>query len=148
MACENHDIQHIFPDDTISSFEETFADLLEAAEESAEIQQQLQRWCLMCFSPARFTCCTRQISLFSTDDAESEIDGCGLRLCTSCEIKLREDFNGDTSLMAETLDREEKAKAEDEDTTDVMVVRADVGFLSREGLLMRNLELEAEKADI
>jgi hypothetical protein len=42
----------------------------------------------------------------------------------------------------------QEAKAEDEDPTDVMVVRADVGFLSREGLLMRNLELEAEKADI
>ena len=67
MTCDEHDMQRIFPDDTVSSFEEACADLLEAAENSKEVQQQLQRWCSMCFSPAAFTCCARQASLFASD---------------------------------------------------------------------------------
>lgn len=145
MACDTHDIQPTSPNDAISNFEETFADLLQAAETPVEIQEQLKRWCSMCFSPASFTCCTRQASLFSTDDEEIEIDGCGLKLCTGCEIKLRVNFEGDSSLMASTLDHEGKATGDDEYSDEVMVVRADVGFLSKEGLLMKSLEhLELE----
>jgi hypothetical protein len=103
----------------------------------------------MCFSPASFTCCARQAPLASTEDEELEIDGCGLKLCTGCEIKLRENFAGDSSLMAETLDHESKATGDDDEFSEgVMVVRADVGFLSRDGLLMKNLELVTGEEDV
>ena len=77
-----------------------------------------------------------------------ELDGCGLKLCTRCESKLQKDFDGNSSLMAEALDRESKAKEEDEFSGDVTVVRADVGFISKKGMLMRNMELEANKGDL
>jgi hypothetical protein len=148
MTCDEHDMQRIFPDDTVLSFEETCADLLEAAETSKEVQQQLQRWCSMCFSPAAFTCCARQASLFASEDDEMELDGCGLKLCARCESKLKKDFDGNSSLMAEALDHESKAKEEHEFSGDVTVVRADVGFISKKGMLMRNMELEAAKGDL
>ncbi|OWY57138.1 hypothetical protein AA0118_g9156 [Alternaria tenuissima] len=148
MTCDEHDMQRISPDGTVLSFEEAWADLLEAAETSKEVQQQLQRWCSMCFSPAAFTCCARQASLFASEDDEMELDGCGLKLCARCESKLKKDFDGNSSLMAETLDHESKAKEEDEFSGDVTVVRADVGFISKKGMLMRNMELEADKGDL
>lgn len=76
--------------------------------------------------------------MFSGDDEDVEIDGCGLRLCGTCEIKLREDFAGDSIAMAEVLDREPKTTEQDEEIAG-QVVRADVGFLGGDGLLMRAL---------
>ncbi|KAF1836845.1 hypothetical protein BDW02DRAFT_613998 [Decorospora gaudefroyi] len=149
ISCPEHDMRHMFPNDTIPNFDETFSDLLDISDSPspADVQAQLQRWCSMCFSPATFICCESQISLFSADDEDTIITGCGLRLCSRCEFKLREVFDGDTSVMAATLDREPKAKKEDEDM-DGQIVRADVGFLSAEGLLMKNLENQANQADL
>lgn len=144
LSCEDHHLQSLFPEGTRPDFEDTLDSMLKA-EDPADIKQQLQRWCSMCFSPAIFTCQKRQVSLLSPEDAEVGIDGCGLKLCTECEHKLRENFEGDSSFMAATLDLEGKAKEEDEDMN-VTVVRADVGFLSRDGLLMRNLGNSAEEA--
>ncbi|KAI4944799.1 hypothetical protein J4E91_008486 [Alternaria rosae] len=144
VACEGHEIQHIFPNGMTPDFDQTATDLLESAETSAGVQQQLQRWCSMCFTPATFACRTHQISLF-----DQEIEGCGLRLCIGCQIRLTQQFNNDSSLMAETLDREPKASAdEDIDPENNMVVRADVGLLCQQGLLMRSLAHEAEETDI
>ena len=144
ISCEDHHLQHLFPGDTKPDFEDVMKSMLEA-EDPVEIKQQLQRWCSMCFSPATFTCCRRQVSLLSPEDAEVEIKGCGLKLCTECERKLREEFEGDSCVMAAALDLEGKLKEEDEDMKGT-VVRADVGFLSRDGLLMRNLDHSTEAA--
>ncbi|KAF1938120.1 hypothetical protein EJ02DRAFT_32670 [Clathrospora elynae] len=146
IACPAHDIQHIYPDNTISPFEDAFANLLEVAERPIEVHLQLQRWCSMCFSPATFVCCTRQPSLLSSDDEEEKIDGCGIRLCGPCECQLREKFEGDACVMAATLDQVGKAKEGDEEV-EGQCIRADVGFLGRDGLLMRSLQHEAEQAE-
>jgi hypothetical protein len=138
IACPEHDIQHLFPDDHLPSFDATFSALLDAAYPDV-IQSELQRWCSFCFSPAFFSCCTQQPSLLSLDDDEEEIYGCGLKLCLGCEVKLREEFDGDSSAMAARLDLEPKAKAETEEMENA-VVRADVGFLDRKGLLMKTVE--------
>ncbi|KAI4702582.1 hypothetical protein J4E81_002947 [Alternaria sp. BMP 2799] len=144
VACEGHEIQHIFPNGMTPDFDQTAADLLESAETPAGCQQQLQRWCSMCFTPATFTCGTRQVSLF-----DQEIEGCGLKLCIGCQVRLTQKFNNDSSVMAETLDLEPKASAdEDMDPENSMVVRADVGFLCQEGLLMRSLGHEAEESEL
>lgn len=119
-------------------FAQTLDDLL-TEEDPATTKKQLLRWCSMCFSPAVFACCKRQSSLVSEDD---EIDGCGLRLCAACEIRLRETFEGDISAMATTLDGEDKAKEDDEDLHGK--VRADVGFLNADGILMNNLAIATE----
>ncbi|KAI4666315.1 uncharacterized protein J4E79_002352 [Alternaria viburni] len=144
VACPGHEIQHIFPNGMTPDFDQTAADLLDSAETSTGVQQQLQRWCSMCFTPATFTCRTHQISLF-----DQEIEGCGLRLCIGCQVRLTQKFNNDSSIMAETLDLEPKASAdEDMDPENSMVVRADVGFLCQEGLLMRSLGHEAEESEL
>ncbi|KAI4646303.1 uncharacterized protein J4E78_009225 [Alternaria triticimaculans] len=144
VACGGHEIQHIFPIGMTPDFDQTAADLLESAETPAGCQQQLQRWCSMCFTPATFTCSTRQTSLF-----DQEIEGCGLKLCIGCQVRLTQKFDNDSSLMAETLDLEPKASAdEDMDPENSMVVRADVGFLCQEGLLMRSLGHEAEESEL
>ncbi len=147
IDCPRHDVQHISPNGKVPDFDEVFADLLGASESPTETKQQLQRWCSMCFFPATFVCRTRQVSLLSAEDAEEEIDGCGLRLCVGCGIKLREIYDGDSSRMAEELDREPKAKADDEGPEDTGLVRADVGFLSENGLLMKSLANVAEEAN-
>ena len=48
--------------------------------------------------------------------------------------------------MAATLDHEPKAKESDEEVQG-LAIRADVGFLFKEGLLMKNLEYEATRVD-
>ncbi|EUC50400.1 hypothetical protein COCMIDRAFT_81895 [Bipolaris oryzae ATCC 44560] len=140
-VCEGHDIRRIYPDAVTVNFAEALNDLL-TEEDSTAVRKQLLRWCSMCFSPAVFACRKRQPSLFS---AHEEIDSCGLRLCTACETRLRETFEGDANVMAATLDDEDKAKEEDEDLHGK--VRADVGFLSRDGILVRNLGCATEEED-
>ncbi|RMZ74238.1 c6 finger domain [Pyrenophora seminiperda CCB06] len=145
ISCANHTLQPIYPVGIHPSFEEVLSDLLEVAEAPDEINQELQRWCSMCFTPAMFACCTRQVSLNSPEDAEEQVDGCGLKLCNRCEKQLREDFGGDSSAMAATLDHEPKVHESDEDIKG-LAIRADISLLTKEGLLMRNLEHEAEQA--
>jgi hypothetical protein len=136
----------MFPDGTAPDNEEVFSGLLSIEEASPDNQIQLQRWCSMCFTPASFKCCTRQVSMFSGDDEDIEIEGCGLRLCNPCEFKLREVFGGDSSVMAETLDHETKPTEQDEELIG-QVIRADIGLLGRDGLLMRALNHAAEQAE-
>tara|TARA_R110002003_G_scaffold191_14_gene14804 strand:- start:370 stop:1917 length:1548 start_codon:yes stop_codon:yes gene_type:complete len=144
VSCEQHDIRPVYDDDTAPDFDDVFADLLIAEEGSALMHHELQRWCSMCFSPATFICCARQFSLFASADEEVEIEGCGLRLCASCEVILRELFAGDSSAMAAAMDMEPKAEVGQEEVVGRQV-RADVGFLSREGLLMKALEYDMEQ---
>lgn len=109
------------------------------------IKQHLLDWCSMCLSLATHACCKRQLRLLLEDGAseeDGETDGCGLRLCTPCEAKLRENFGGDTSAMAAALNQESKLKPDDADIEGK--VRADVGFLCKDGILMKNLQNSLE----
>jgi hypothetical protein len=114
--------------------------LLEAEPGSVSMRTELQRWCSMCFTLATFNCCFVQPSISATD---ASITGCGLNLCDECEQRLRLEFKNDTHEMATVLDKEPRAK-EDDDEAEGMITRADVGFLRKDGLLMRNVERAAE----
>lgn len=93
----------------------------------------------MCISPATHVCNTHNVSI--SKESGEIIEGCGLNLCTPCEIKLREAFGGDSSAMAATLDQESKTREDYEDFYGKP--RADVGFLCKEGILVMNLEKAA-----
>jgi hypothetical protein len=140
IACEDHDIQPLAREEDLPDME-TAAGLLIAAEpHSYDMHQQLQRWCSMCFSLATFQCCTVQPSLGAEDGDEiSTLEGCGLRFCNACEVRFREEFHSNSQEMAAAFDQVPKAKgAKDEEM--IGQVRADVGFLSGKGLLMKNME--------
>lgn len=70
------------------------------------------------------------------DGEETFIDGCGLRLCETCEGRLRTEFNGSVNDLAVALDKEPKIREEDGGIPPGKP-RADVGFLSGDGLLMK-----------
>jgi len=143
MACPRHTMQQADEKDAAQDFDAA-ADELMHAELSAEVvRYQLQRWCSMCFSLATFRCCVPQPSITAPMDDEEAIDGCGLRLCDRCEHELRVVFEGDFRNMADAFDGRPKASAED-DGEDQVVIRADVGFLKADGLLMKTIELQTE----
>jgi hypothetical protein len=125
--CESHEMQKIYEVDE-QTYENALKDLLGASGTSSETLDQLQRWCSMCSSPASFGCCT-----LNEDD---EVIGCGLRLCESCAFVLHEQFQGSSSAMAEAFDQEPKLRKND-GGEDGLRVRADVGLLSENGLLMK-----------
>ncbi|KAF2639119.1 hypothetical protein P280DRAFT_403171 [Massarina eburnea CBS 473.64] len=138
LACEAHDV-HPMPSLIPASddFDTAAEELISAEPRSRAFQEQLLRWCSMCFSPATHGCCATQPSILGGEDDEM-MEGCGLRLCGRCEKEFREVFVGDSSAMATAFDREKKAREGDEEA--LKVVRADVGFLKSDGLLMRSVE--------
>jgi hypothetical protein len=125
--CESHEMHKIYEVDELT-YENALEDLLGASGESSETLEQLQRWCSMCSSPASFGCCT----LYQDDEGR----GCGLRLCESCAFVLHENFQGSIPAMAEAFDQEPKLRKTD-GGEDGLRVRADVGLLSENGLLMK-----------
>ncbi|KAF2190865.1 hypothetical protein K469DRAFT_486778, partial [Zopfia rhizophila CBS 207.26] len=135
MICETHELKPL--EDLDLDFDDAVNGLIAVEPRSDAMKYQLQRWCSMCFSLATFICCTLQPSLITKEgeggEEEAILDGCGLCLCDKCEVRLREEFGGDSSEMATAIDKEPKAR---EDQEDLVVVRADVGFLMKEGLLM------------
>lgn len=126
---------------------DALAEALAGAEAGgADIQYQLQRWCSMCFSPASYGCHTVQPSVLEDTDEEAEVEGCNLRLCAICEEALRVDFGGNLDQMATELDRMPKISEADEVLGAKIEgrPRADVGFLTQNGLLMRTLNTQLE----
>ncbi|KAF2105341.1 hypothetical protein BDV96DRAFT_592623 [Lophiotrema nucula] len=137
MFCPGHEIKTL--DNGEQDFDQAAADLMEAEPATPMLRFQLQRWCSMCFSLAAYQCCAAQPDLMgASEEGEAMLNGCGLRLCASCECKLRKDFGCECDAMAATLDKEPKMRAKTKDGT--IVTRADVGFLTKEGLLMRNVD--------
>ncbi|KAF2036191.1 hypothetical protein EK21DRAFT_52289 [Setomelanomma holmii] len=148
VSCDQHDIQPVYDANTAPEFDGLLTELLSSEEGSALLHHQLQRWCSMCFSPANFICCARQPSLMVNDHGEDfEIEGCGLRLCASCEVTLWEVFEGNSSHMAAAMDLGSKAKEGDEDLG-ARQIRADVGFLSHEGLLWKAFGYDMEQGEL
>lgn len=114
-------------------------ELISAEPGSQEMRDDLQRWCSFCCSVATLGCGTVQPSVAEREDGmEMEVVGCGLRLCQRCAERLNDEFVGDVGSMAEQMDGLPKTGEADGETGDVHgKVRADVGFLSIDGLLMR-----------
>ncbi|KAF2263236.1 hypothetical protein CC78DRAFT_604746 [Lojkania enalia] len=143
ILCPNHELTRYASRGQEEDLD-SIADALRVAKpRSAEMRHGIQKFCSMCVKVASFGCCTPQPSLSTTRDSEDGalIPGCGLRLCEDCVEKLRKDFQGDSHAMAAAVDSESKTKFEDgKPVASIGDIRADVGFLTTNGLLMKNVE--------
>jgi hypothetical protein len=147
INCEGgHDIRPMDDQDADRDMDAAGDDLMSAEPRSAMMSFQQQRWCSMCFSLADFKCVTQQTSYYMEDEAEAEDEGCGLRFCSKCEAKFREEYGGDLDTMATVMDLEPRVREDEEPDMSQPSVRADVGFLRTEGLLLKNVETEMGRA--
>lgn len=140
MVCESHQVQRTHDHRNQEPFQQQIEYLMLAAGTS-EYREALQRWCSFCFSVATFACYCRQTSL-STD---TELAGCGLKLCDRCELALRDEYVGNLSYMAFEMDKMPKiSDVDDQEEYWEGRIRADVGLLSDDGFLNRTLNAEEE----
>jgi hypothetical protein len=135
IVCPGHELQNMTDDGAALDMGTMTDELISAEPGSWDMLYQLQRWCSLCCSVASLGCGTVQPSL---EEEIEEVVGCGLRLCERCAETLEIEFAGDLGAMVEEMDKMPKNSEKDEEEGDVHgKVRADVGFLSVEGLLMR-----------
>jgi hypothetical protein len=139
VACEAHEVRAIDNETVNYAFESAADELMMAEARSEDFQRQLQRWCSICFSLAKHRCCAMQPSILSDPEDAAMIEGCGLRLCDRCARELGEVFGNDSHTMATAFDKEPKASGRGDEEADGMV-RADVGFLKTDGLLMKSVD--------
>ncbi|KAH9875413.1 hypothetical protein J1614_004905 [Plenodomus biglobosus] len=140
MVCEYHELERAIDGTDMPGLEEISDDLISAEPGSEEMLYQLQRWCSMCFAAAKFGCATVQPSVCGEE--EENVVGCGLRLCDRCAARLKDEFEGDVSLMASDMDMLPKISVADEGGNLEGRTRADVGLLKRDGLLMTDINAE------
>lgn len=139
MVCPNHELECLAEDDSMLDFDSVTNDLLSTEPGSIMMQFELLRWCSLCFSVAKFGCSTVQPSLYGEDgEHDTDVVGCGLRLCGRCESRLKEEFEGDVSAMAEKMDMLSKISMDADGEHLEGRVRADVGFLKQDSLLVNN----------
>ena len=142
IGCPEHALQKMdltTPSDLNSAAE----DLISLNDNPGETQLQLQRWCSMCFTLATHMCCTPQPSMASSEEDECQTirEGCGLRLCNECAGKFGEMYEYDLNSMVVAFDKEPKPAVDEENDEyegeTSGTIRADVGLLNFDGLLMR-----------
>lgn len=145
LACPSHAMKEIRSKTPVDK-DSASDDLIDAPSGSLDMQFQLQRWCSMCFSLAAQMCCTPQPSVVSNGEDEYQAikKGCGLRLCQECACKFDEEYERDLNAMATAFEKEpklavneENGETEGEGENGQGIVRADVGLLRVDGLLMR-----------
>ncbi|KAL5116239.1 hypothetical protein ACEQ8H_005904 [Pleosporales sp. CAS-2024a] len=143
--CENHEFECCFQDDDIQHYEIIAEDLVSEQCGSGDVRYQLQRWCSLCFSVAKWGCATRQLALTGGADDDEERVGCGLRLCGKCLETLRDNYGWSLDDMATAMAMLPKA-TENDGRDDALEgkPRADVEYLSTEGLLMRTVCAESD----
>ena len=147
VTCENHIME---PIPGVSMFEDQDMDemtdrLLEAPPGSFDQHRELERWCSLCVSPAKWSCGYEQVSLEQEPLEQEEIEkqqlrGCGLRLCRQCHVQLEKEYSGDLEGMISAMDSIPKAKEDDE--SEEVQIRADVGLLLKEGMMMVGLNMD------
>ncbi|KAF9698163.1 hypothetical protein EKO04_003476 [Ascochyta lentis] len=139
IACPGHNFEPMA--DAGMDYGTLTDEIVEAETGGADMQYQLQRWCSMCFFPAAFGCNTVQPTVQGLDG--EEIEGCNLRVCATCEEKLRVGYEGDFDQMATEMEKLPKISEADEilGATIEGRPRADVGFLTQDGMLLRSVEL-------
>ncbi|KAJ4355887.1 uncharacterized protein N0V89_003912 [Didymosphaeria variabile] len=151
MVCPDHVIQPIRLQESALDYDAAAENLMSAPPASSQMQHQLQRWCSMCFSLATHQCCTPQPFIGAHEDEEDPVimNGCGLRFCHRCALEFDLVYQNNLHDMATALDKEPKPKdtedQDEEETTeaeksDQGTVRADVGLLMVDGLLMSCVE--------
>lgn len=147
IMCPGHEIAPIKMNGSLPSIEDVVDELCEIKPRSEGGTWFMQRFCTFCFSLAEFRCDNNNGALLG-DAGEGDkllFDGCGLRLCKACEVKLRETYDGDVQLMVAAFDKMPKPR--DGDEVEVKV-RADVGFLLEHGLMMKNLCAQMDEYSI
>jgi hypothetical protein len=138
IFCQGHEIERATDAFVDEDFTTVATELMDSPPGSEEMRNQLQRWCSMCSSVATHGCAKVQPAL--TGDDESDVTGCGLKLCDRCVATLRDDHHWDFPAMVEDMVLRPKANEEDEETGELeMKPRADVEFLRKEGLLTTSL---------
>jgi hypothetical protein len=136
IICPGHQIR---PKIRTITGDEAVQKLFEAEEQSDEFLRRLRDWCSFCFRVATHKCSAPQPSLAAAEgDEQNMLPGCGLRLCDTCEVRLRKEFQISSTAMAAALDAYPKHKVEDGDLPEGRT-RADVEFLREDGLLMKNV---------
>lgn len=154
MCCPDHIVQPLLLDEEALDHEIAAEALMCLSSGASEIPYELQRWCTMCFSLATYRCCTPQpfVDTDPNDEDQMEMDGCGLRLCDRCAQELEQVYHNKLEDMIIAFDKKPKPKdhqeEEDEvpeaDVSDEGTVRADVGLLDVNGLLMKCASASAE----
>jgi hypothetical protein len=154
MVCPEHVIQSMELHHSQLDYNAAAEDLMSTPGGTPETQYELQRWCSLCFSLATHGCCTPQPFVGAEEHEEDSemMNGCGLRLCSRCAQDLDQSYHNDLHEMATALDKEPKPKyveSDEEETerdlSDQGTVRADVGLLRVDGLLMKCVERSAEE---
>jgi len=147
MWCEGHQVGPLNDKGPEQNHDEATMALMDL--KGKEAAEELKRWCSFCYSLATYQCCTLNESVSIPEGFESApvLLGCGLRLCDACEIKFRELFGGNVHEMALAFDQEPKPRGNDDDTAQDILIRADVGFLRSDGLLIRNVLNEMRNAE-
>lgn len=149
MMCPDHRLHKMMVENELD-FDSAAEELIITEGRTAGMQQQLQRWCSMCFSLATHMCCTSQPSVSAGEegDDQAELEGCGLRLCGECAHKLVQVYDNSVDTMATVFDEISKPREKDNDddseideetpteANEQSSVRADVGLLRMDGLLM------------
>lgn len=136
ICCPRHTYERLFDAVELPDFCTLGDDLMNAPPGSENMKYEQLRWCSLCFTPASIGCSTIQASLAGGED--EEVVGCGLRLCEGCFEALQGNFVGDFDLLAEAMASQPKTSEDDEATDELQgKPRADVDFISHEGLLMR-----------
>ncbi|CAO2650864.1 Nn.00g091610.m01.CDS01 [Neocucurbitaria sp. VM-36] len=144
ICCSTHELRQLYDADL--DFDAAAHDLMLAEPRSPEMRYQLQRWCSMCFSLAEYRCCAQSETVMDDPDGkDAAMAGCGLRLCSTCELNLNRQYSGDVNAMATSYNKLPKMAADTPDGT--WMARADVGLLTMEGLLMANVERDAQKGE-
>ncbi|KAF2446800.1 hypothetical protein P171DRAFT_239458 [Karstenula rhodostoma CBS 690.94] len=144
IVCPNHVVQPMELHEDRLDYDAAAEDLMTAGGGTSQVQFELQRWCSLCFSLATHRCCTPQPSVTANEDEDETVmmDGCGLGLCSRCAHELGQIYMNSLDDMVTALDKEPKPKyvetdeEEAEGASEEGTVRADVGLLKANGLLM------------
>jgi hypothetical protein len=128
IGCEGHELR---PIDSINMNDIDHAGMFQRLA-NCEKPLPTDRWCAVCPAPALYHCCTPQnYDMWGeeVDPRSPEVEGCGLILCEECAVSF-----GELEDLEQVIDA---AAAEPEIW--ILGVRADVEFLRRDGLLIRNV---------
>ncbi|KAH8730575.1 hypothetical protein GQ44DRAFT_644745 [Phaeosphaeriaceae sp. PMI808] len=139
LFCTGHNFVSI-PHNAAHDFDTVAEDLFSAEPGSPEAQHELQRWCSLCFSVAKFACMTAQALV----TGDGEVPSCGARLCNRCMEALQNRHSWDFQALVVSMDAQPKTKENGQNGALEGKARADAALLSREGLLLKCVTVELE----
>ncbi|KAL5384290.1 hypothetical protein DPSP01_005438 [Paraphaeosphaeria sporulosa] len=154
MVCSDHVIRHIELHEDQLDYHAASEVLISVEGGTPQMQYELQRWCSLCFSLARHQCCSLQPFVGADDEGDGAVmmEGCGLRLCDRCAQELGQVYQNNLHDMVTALDKKAKPKQvetdDGEEAEEQGTIRADVGLLKLDGLLMKCVQGGADGGDV